>query len=99
MERERDGGGSRSAAPLAALLAPSPLLPIQPPLFLRHDPAPSHAYFLAPTAGMPVTSVRELRVLQTCRHPNLVRLQRVVTGPKPDAVFLVFEYCPHDLGR
>jgi hypothetical protein len=29
---------------------------------------------------MPVTSVRELRVLQTCKHPNLVELKRVVTG-------------------
>ncbi|PSC68206.1 cyclin-dependent kinase G-2-like isoform X1 [Micractinium conductrix] len=49
--------------------------------------------------GMPVTSVRELRVLQTCKHPNLVELKCVVTGPTLDAVFLVFEYCPHDLGR
>ncbi|GAB4821329.1 hypothetical protein N2152v2_008375 [Parachlorella kessleri] len=49
--------------------------------------------------GMPVTSVRELRVLQTCRHPNLVSLLRVVTGPTLDSVFLVFEYCSHDLGR
>lgn len=29
---------------------------------------------------MPVTSVRELRVLQMCKHPNLVELKRVVTG-------------------
>lgn len=37
--------------------------------------------FEHPTAaGMPVTSVRELRVLQTCKHPNLVELKRVVTG-------------------
>ncbi|KAL4422316.1 hypothetical protein ABPG75_008513 [Micractinium tetrahymenae] len=49
--------------------------------------------------GMPVTSVRELRVLQTCRHPNLVELKRVVTGPRLDSVFLVFEYCPHDMGK
>ena len=27
-----------------------------------------------------MTSVRELRVLQTCKHPNLVELKRVVTG-------------------
>ena len=43
---------------------------------------------------MPVTSVRELRVLQTCAHPNLVALRRVVTGSRLDSVFLVFEYCP-----
>ena len=35
-------------------------------------------------AGMPVTSVRELRVLQTCRHKNLVELKGVVTGSKLD---------------
>ncbi|DBA72217.1 TPA: hypothetical protein ACH3X2_010612 [Trebouxia sp. C0005] len=49
--------------------------------------------------GMPVTSVRELRVLQQCCHPNLVELKKVVTGSKLDSVFLVFEYCAHDLGR
>lgn len=39
----------------------------------------SHGY-----VGMPVTSVRELRVLQQCKHPNLVELKRVVTGSKLD---------------
>lgn len=49
--------------------------------------------------GVPVTSIRELRVLETCKHPNIVALKKVVTGPQADAVFLVFEYCEHDLGR
>ncbi|KXZ49266.1 hypothetical protein GPECTOR_22g859 [Gonium pectorale] len=49
--------------------------------------------------GVPVTSIRELRVLQACRHPNVVALKKVVTGSQPDSVFLVFEYCEHDLGR
>lgn len=49
--------------------------------------------------GMPVTSIRELRVLQSCRHANLVELKRVVTGSKMDSIFLVFEYCEHDMGR
>lgn len=35
-------------------------------------------------AGLPVTSVRELRVLQSCKHPNLVNLLKVVTGSKLD---------------
>ncbi len=39
--------------------------------------------------GMPVTSVREVRVLQACRHANLVHLLKVVTGPKLD------RYCRH----
>lgn len=49
--------------------------------------------------GIPVTSMRELRVLQQCKHPNVVKLHKVATGSKPDSVFLVFEYCEHDLGR
>ena len=35
-------------------------------------------------AGIPVTSMREIRVLQQCRHPNIVHLKKVVTGSKPD---------------
>jgi hypothetical protein len=42
--------------------------------------APAPVLHSPPGAGMPVTSVRELRVLQTCKHPNLVELKRVVTG-------------------
>ncbi|KAK9817392.1 hypothetical protein WJX74_008301 [Apatococcus lobatus] len=49
--------------------------------------------------GMPITSVRELRVLQSCRHENIVHLQRVVTGTQPESVFLVFEFCTYDIGR
>lgn len=36
------------------------------------------------SAGMPVTAVREMRVLQNCQHQNLVALKEVVTGSKPD---------------
>lgn len=34
--------------------------------------------------GVPVTSIRELRVLQRCCHPNVVSLKRVVTGTQAD---------------
>lgn len=34
--------------------------------------------------GMPVTSIRELRVLQECGHPNIVGLKKVVTGSQAD---------------
>jgi serine/threonine protein kinase len=34
--------------------------------------------------GVPVTSIRELRVLQSVNHPNIVRLKKVVTGTKAD---------------
>jgi serine/threonine protein kinase len=34
--------------------------------------------------GLPVTSARELAILQAARHPNIVQLLRVVTGHRPD---------------
>lgn len=34
--------------------------------------------------GVPVTSIRELRVLQSCSHPSIVQLKKVVTGSKAD---------------
>ena len=49
--------------------------------------------------GVPVTALREINILMACRHPNIVELRRVVTGAKRDAIFLVFEYCEHDLAR
>ena len=35
-------------------------------------------------AGVPVTAIRELRVLQSCKHPNVVSLKKIVTASKPD---------------
>ncbi len=34
--------------------------------------------------GVPVTTIREMRVLQQCQHPNIVRLIKIVTGSKAD---------------
>ncbi len=48
-------------------------------------------------AGVPETTVRELRVLETCRHENLVGLREVVDGG--DCLWLVLEHCAHDLSR
>eukprot|EP01032_Pedospumella_encystans_P015650 gene15650-17888_t len=48
--------------------------------------------------GFPLTSLREVKTLKACSdHPNIVRLHEVVVGPNRDAVFLLFEYCEHDL--
>jgi len=49
--------------------------------------------------GMPVTALRELRILQMCHHPNIVNLKQVVTGTKVNSIFLVFEYVEHDVAR
>ena len=46
---------------------------------------------------MPVTALREVRILQASRHNNIVNLLRVVTGRNAAAIFLVFEYCEHDM--
>ena len=49
--------------------------------------------------GVPVTAVREMGILMRCRsHPNIVTLLKVVQG-KHNAIFLVFEYCEHDIGK
>lgn len=49
--------------------------------------------------GFPLTSIREIRTLRACQHPNIVQLRDVVVGTNRDAVFLLFEYCAHDLGN
>jgi serine/threonine protein kinase len=48
--------------------------------------------------GFPLTSLREVKTLRRCcRHTNIVQLLDVVVGSGRDAVFLLFEYCEHDL--
>ncbi|KAF2276436.1 Pkinase-domain-containing protein, partial [Westerdykella ornata] len=45
--------------------------------------------------GFPVTAIREIKLLQSLNHPNIVRLQEVMVE-KHDC-FMVFEYLSHDL--
>jgi serine/threonine protein kinase len=47
--------------------------------------------------GFPVTALRELTILKRMKHPNIVNMVEVVVGAKQESVFLVFEYCEHDL--
>lgn len=47
--------------------------------------------------GIPVSSMREIRLLLHLRHPNLVELQQVVVGSRLESVFLVMGYCEQDL--
>ncbi|CAN0227018.1 unnamed protein product, partial [Phaeothamnion confervicola] len=47
--------------------------------------------------GFPLTSLREIQLLKRISHPNCVALLDVVVGRKRDSVYLVFEYCDHDL--
>lgn len=46
--------------------------------------------------GFPLTSIREIAILKSLHHPNIVTLHEVSVGRKLDSIFLVFEYCEHD---
>lgn len=45
--------------------------------------------------GFPVTAVREIKLLQSLRHTNIVSLQEVMV--EKNDCFMVFEYLSHDL--
>ncbi len=47
--------------------------------------------------GFPVTSLREISALMTCRHPNIVNLREIVMGTKLDQVYIVMDFIEHDL--
>ncbi|CAE8595346.1 unnamed protein product [Polarella glacialis] len=48
--------------------------------------------------GFPRSSLREIRLLRKLRHPNIVELREVACGRQSGSIFLVFEYCEHDVG-
>ena len=45
--------------------------------------------------GFPVTAIREIKLLQSLRHTNIVKLLEVMV--EKDDCFMVFEYLSHDL--
>lgn len=45
--------------------------------------------------GFPVTAVREVKILTTLNHPNIVKLIEIITSK--NSVYLVFEYLEYDL--
>mmetsp|Transcript_6335 Transcript_6335/g.7718 ORF Transcript_6335/g.7718 Transcript_6335/m.7718 type:complete len:425 (+) Transcript_6335:123-1397(+) len=47
--------------------------------------------------GFPITSLREVRLLKRLSHINCVSLLDVAVGKARDQIFLVFEYCEHDM--
>lgn len=47
--------------------------------------------------GIPVSSLREIQILLSCRHENIVNLKEVVVGRSLESIFLVMEYCEQDL--
>ncbi|NXE16924.1 CDK10 kinase, partial [Lophotis ruficrista] len=81
MDNEKDGKRSR-----AAVAGASP------------GPAPGRrAARLLLSAGMPISSLREITLLLQLRHPNIVELKEVVVGNHLESIFLVMGYCEQDL--
>jgi cell division cycle 2-like protein len=47
--------------------------------------------------GFPQTALREANILLSMRHPNVVDVSEMVVGNSLDSVFMVMEFCEHDL--
>ncbi|KAI1310817.1 Cyclin-dependent kinase 10 [Mortierella claussenii] len=47
--------------------------------------------------GLPISSLREIKLLKTLRHDNIVLVKDVAVGSDLDQIFLVMEYCEHDM--
>ncbi|KAE8827059.1 hypothetical protein HRS9139_08231 [Pyrenophora teres f. teres] len=47
--------------------------------------------------GFPITALREISILQRCRHPNIVHLQEILSGDDPQECVLVMDFLEHDL--
>lgn len=47
--------------------------------------------------GFPVTSLREMSLLQQLNHPNIVKVREVVVGSSLDKVYMVMEFMDHEL--
>lgn len=47
--------------------------------------------------GFPITTLREVQCLSMCSHPSIITLLGVAAGHKHTDIYLVFEYCEHDL--
>lgn len=45
----------------------------------------------------PITSLREINILLSLRHENVVELIEMVTDPETDDVFMVMEFMEHDM--
>ncbi|KAJ3184828.1 Cyclin-dependent kinase 10 [Gaertneriomyces sp. JEL0708] len=49
--------------------------------------------------GMPVSSLREIALLRSLRHENIVQVVDVAVGVGLENIFMVMEYCEQDMGN
>ncbi|KAK9455275.1 kinase-like protein [Dipodascopsis uninucleata] len=47
--------------------------------------------------GFPITSLREIETLITCKHPNVVNIREVVVGGSLDQIYIVMDFIENDL--
>lgn len=47
--------------------------------------------------GFPITSIREISILLSLKHPNIVNLKEVAVGSTLDKIYVVMEYMEHEL--
>lgn len=47
--------------------------------------------------GFPITSLREINALMSCRHENVVGIREVVVGDTLTQIFIVMDFIEHDL--
>lgn len=49
------------------------------------------------SAGFPITALREINILLSLRHPNIVHVKEMVVGSSIDKIYMVMEYLENDL--
>ncbi|OHT09732.1 CMGC family protein kinase [Tritrichomonas foetus] len=49
-----------------------------------------------PNEGFPLNSIREINILKSLHHDNIIGLREIITTNK-DRVYLAFDYCEYDL--
>lgn len=50
------------------------------------------------TSGFPIHSLREMNLLLSLpNHPNVIKVREIVTSSKGNDVYMVMDYCHHDL--
>eukprot|EP00871_Galdieria_phlegrea_P001289 jgi/Galph1/2160/GphlegSOOS_G834.1 len=47
--------------------------------------------------GFPLTSLRELSILVSLKHPNVINVREVVVGSNLNKIYMVMEYAEHDM--